>query len=202
MLYIGLAVLIGGGLILFGVGTGGGGGGLLNALGGGSNQQSSVVNSQVKSALRQTQQNPNSAAAWANLVEARYEAASSTGFDNATNTYTSSGKQQLTLATQAWQRYAKLVSKPGTSTATFAARSYEQVGQYSAAAAAWQDVTQDSPAGNTFACLAMNAYAAKQTRVAALAEAQAVSRTVKSQRASLKSEIEAATTQPTVAAGC
>ena len=34
--YLGLALLMGGGLVLFGVGTGGGGGGLLNAFGGGS----------------------------------------------------------------------------------------------------------------------------------------------------------------------
>jgi hypothetical protein len=38
--YLGLAILIGGGLVLFGVGTGSGNGGLLNAFSGGSSNQS------------------------------------------------------------------------------------------------------------------------------------------------------------------
>ena len=73
VIYLGLAILIGGGLILFGVGTGSGGGGLLNGIGGsGSNAQSQVISQQEKTALRETKQDPNSAAAWGALLQARY----------------------------------------------------------------------------------------------------------------------------------
>ena len=41
--YLTLAILMGGGLILFGVGTGVGGGGLLNAFSGGGTSQKQVV---------------------------------------------------------------------------------------------------------------------------------------------------------------
>src|SRR5512140_2327389 len=70
--YLGLAILMGGGLVLFGVGTGTGGGGLLNAFGGGSSNQKQVLSSDEKTALKQVQQNPNNAAAWSSLVQARW----------------------------------------------------------------------------------------------------------------------------------
>jgi hypothetical protein len=73
--YLGLAIILGGGLVLFGVGTGSGGGGLLNAFGGGSSNQKQVVSQAEKNALRATRLNPNSAAAWSQLVQARWTAA-------------------------------------------------------------------------------------------------------------------------------
>lgn len=203
VIYVGLALLMGGGLVLFGVGTGGGGGGLLGALGsGGSGQSSGAVNGQVKSALAQTRRSPDSAAAWANLLQARYEAASSVGYDSSTSTYTTAGKQQLALATQAWERYAKLTAKPDVTVATEAARAYEALARYGDAAATWQVVTEANPVINTYACLAMNAYAAKQTRLAQLAQTEAVNRSPKAQRASVKAEIEQAKTTPSAAAQC
>ena len=71
VIYLGLAIILGGGLVLFGVGTGSGNGGLLNAFGGGSNNQSSQISSAEKTALKQTQKNPSNPAAWAALETAR-----------------------------------------------------------------------------------------------------------------------------------
>src|SRR5581483_11448406 len=76
--YLGLAVLIGGGLVLFGVGTGSGFGGLLNAFTNNNNSSSSnqpAVSQAEKTALHQTQLHPTSAAAWSQLVQARLAAA-------------------------------------------------------------------------------------------------------------------------------
>ncbi len=58
--YLGLAVLMGGGLILFGVGSGNGGGGLLNAFtgNGSGSAQRQVVSPQEKAALKQTKLTP------------------------------------------------------------------------------------------------------------------------------------------------
>ena len=72
VVYLGLAVLIGGGLILFGVGTGSGTGGLLNAFtgNGSGNAQSQAISQQEKNADKQVKVNPNNAAAWAELGSA------------------------------------------------------------------------------------------------------------------------------------
>src|SRR5690242_16147251 len=77
-IYLGLAILMGGGLVLFGVGTGSGGGGLLNGLSGGpgSGSGSLVVDKQVQAAVRQTKLHPSNPAAWSELVKAQYAASS------------------------------------------------------------------------------------------------------------------------------
>ena len=200
-LYIGLAVLIGLGLIGFGVGTGSGGGGIFGAFSNSSsNPQSSIANQQTKAAVKQTQQHPTSAAAWSQLVNARFSAANSTGYDSNTNTYTTAGKQQLALVTQAWQRYAKLTTAPDSDTATLAARSYGQLGQYKAAATTWQTVIRSSPGSvHGLECVTLMSYAAKNTRVAQLAEAQVLAKIPKAQRKTIKTQLEAAKTSPSAA---
>src|SRR5947208_15618402 len=71
--YLGLAVLMGGGLVLFGVGAGNGLGGLLNAFtgGGSGNAQSTAISQHEKAALKQTRLNPSDPAGWSALVNAR-----------------------------------------------------------------------------------------------------------------------------------
>ena len=60
VVYLGLALLMGGGLVLFGVGTGSGNGGLLNAFTGGGRAatRAKSLSAQEKAALKQTRQNP------------------------------------------------------------------------------------------------------------------------------------------------
>jgi hypothetical protein len=202
--YLGLAVLMGGGLVLFGVGTGSGIGGLLNAFtGSGSNNQTSVLSQQEKTALKQTKANPNSVAAWANLEEARYENASSSGYDQTTNTYTAAGKKELGGVTVAWQRYQALTQNPTSNLAILAANAYGTLGQYANEASAWETETAAAPSEvKGFECLAISAYAAKQTRKGDLAATKAVSMVPKASRKQLTTEIDTAKTQPTLAAQC
>src|SRR5947209_16843408 len=130
--YLVLAVLMGGGLILFGVGTGSGIGGLLNAFtGSGSNNQSAQISQAEKTAIKQTQKDPNNAAAWGALLIARYQNASSVGFNSATSTYTDAGKKELSKATQAWERYLALSKNPTNNLAIVAANAYATLGDYS-----------------------------------------------------------------------
>jgi hypothetical protein len=203
--YLGLAILLGGGLVLFGVGTGSGNGGLLNAFsGGGSNNQSSIISSAEKAALKQTQKNPSDPAAWAALETARYQNASSSGFSTATNTYTDAGKKELAKATDAWQKYITLSKSPTNELAIFAGNAYAALGQYASSATAWEYATQaDSTAVKSFECLAMTAYAAQQTRKGDLAAAKAASMvTDKTSRKALTAQINLAKTQPTTAQAC
>src|SRR2546421_5626452 len=82
--YLVLALLMGGGLIFFGVGAGNGFGGLLNAFtgGGGGGGQKQVVSQQEKQALRATQANPSDPQGWASLLQARWTAAGQGGHHN------------------------------------------------------------------------------------------------------------------------
>lgn len=202
--YLGLAILMGGGLILFGVGTGSGIGGLLNAFTGqgSGNQQSSVFSQQVKTAERQVKANPNSAAAWGALLTARYSDAAS-GTSSSTTSLTSAQKTKFAAVGDAWQHYTALSSSPTENNALYAATAYGLLAQYANAAGAWEAVTQADPSSaKGYVCLAMNAYAASQTRKGDLAAAKAASMVPKANRKTLTSEINAAKTQPSLAQSC
>jgi hypothetical protein len=202
--YLGLAVLMGGGLVLFGVGTGTGGGGLLNAFTGGSSNQKAVVSQQQKTALRATTLRPNDPAAWASLVQARWSTAGQGGdYDTSTQAFTAAGRKELTLMGQDWQRYLSLTKKPDPDLAVLAARAYGQLGQYANQAGAWEIQTIANPsAAKGFECLAAAAYAAKQTRKGDLAAAKALSLVPKTTQATLKLQLNQAKTNPQVAQSC
>jgi hypothetical protein len=204
--YLGLAILMGGGLVLFGVGAGNGNGGLLNAFtgNGSGSQQGSVLSQQEKTALKATQRDPTSAAAWGQLVSARWEnATSGSNYNPNTNSFTKSGAKELSATTAAWQRYTMLTKSPSPDLATLAARAYAQQSDYAGSASAWEIVsTADPSAAKGYECLAASAYAAKQTRKGDLALAKALTLVPKLQKATLKSSIRAAKTQPTVAKSC
>ena len=204
--YLTLAILMGGGLILFGVGTGVSGGGLLNAFSGGwGNSQNQVVNSAVRSAEKAVKANPNSPSAWAQLVQAHWTAAGEgSNYDTATSSFTASGQKQLTEAGTAWQHYLTLThgSDP-RGIAVLAARAYASGKNYAGEASAWEIEAATSP--NTpkgYECLAVSAYAAGQTRKGDLALDKALTLVPKAQRKLLTTQIQAAKKQPTLAQQC
>jgi hypothetical protein len=206
VVYLGLALLIGGGLILVGVGTGSGNGGLLNAFGGGGSNsgQKAVVSQQEQQAIKATQLNPNSAQAWANLVQARWTSAGQgANFNSSTGQFTKSGLNELKQATQDWQRYLTLTKNPDPNLAVLAARAYAGQQNYSGEASAWDiETLADPSAVKGFECLAVSAYAAGQTRKGDLASAKALSLVPKAQQALLKNQLQSAKTQPSVAQQC
>lgn len=205
VVYLGLAILFGAGLVLFGVGTGSGGG-LLNAFtgGGGGNPQSAAVSQLEKTALAQTKANPNDPAAWASLINARWSAANSDSQQTTAGTsYSAAGKQKLAATTLAWNRYLQLTKKPDPDLAILAARAYAFLGQYANAADAWETESAASPnEAKGYECLALTAYAAKQTRVGDLAKARALSLVPKASRKQLATSLDSAKTQPAIAQGC
>ena len=204
--YLLLAILLGGGLVLFGVGAGNGLGGLLNAFNGGgsSSGQKAVVSQQEQQAIKQTQQTPRDPQAWANLLQARWTSAGQgADFNSSTGQFTKSGLNELNLATQAWQRYLQLEKNPDPNLAVLAARAYAGQQNYAGEASAWDIETAAAPtAVKGFECLAVSAYAAGQTRKGDLASAKALSMVPKAQQALLKNQLTAAKTQPSVAQQC
>ena len=190
VVYLGLALLMFLGLVLFGVGAGNGFGGLLNAFtgNGSGGAQGQVVSQQEKNALKETKANPSNPTAWSDLVQARWTSAGQgANYSVTTGTFTASGKKELTGATAAWQQYLKLTNSPNPDIAVLAARAYAALGNYSGAADAWEVVARTDPtAAKNFECLAATAYAAKQTRKGDLAVAKALSLLPKAQQSSIK----------------
>lgn len=204
--YLGLALLMGGGLVLFGVGTGNGNGGLLNAFSGGgsSGAQVQALSSQEKAALKQTRLSPNDPNAWAALVSARWDNASTgSNFDSSTNTFTAGGKKELAATVAAWQRYLHLTKSPSSNLAELAARAYGELGNYSGETSAWAIQAAANPnVAHGYECEAASAFAANETREATLALNKALSLVPKLSRNTVKSEIEAAKTTPSIAVSC
>jgi hypothetical protein len=194
--YLMLALLMGGGLVLFGVGAGNGFGGILNAFSGNGSgsSQKQVVSQQETAALRQTKLQPNNPQGWASLLQARWTSAGQgSNYDTATGTFTASGKRELTGATQAWQRYIQLVKTPDPNLTILAARSYAALGNFGQAASAWEQETVAAPGeAKPYECLAVSAYAAGQARKGDLATAKALSLIPKAQQLSIKQSLQQA----------
>ncbi len=115
--YLGLALLMGGGLVLFGVGAGNGFGGLLNAFNGngsGSNQNQ-VVNQQVQTALKQINAQPEQprrvVGAGAGALDRRRPGQQLQHRHRPRSP--PRARSSSTGATQAWQHYLALTKSPG-----------------------------------------------------------------------------------------
>ncbi len=187
--YLGLAILIGGGLVLFGVGTGSGNGGLLNAFtGGNSNSSNPSATAAETAAVHQTKLHPSSPHAWVQLINARVAAGEQ---QCSGSTCTAKGRAELERAGVAWQRYLKLVKQPDVVVARTVANAYEQVSNFKQAASAWLIVTQAQPNNPTnFEFLARDAYEAKETRIGDLAAQKAISLVPKSQQKQLRAQLQ------------
>jgi hypothetical protein len=194
IIYSGLAILMGAGFLLFGVGTGVGGGGLFDIFNGGTTA-SSQIGAAEKSALKATRRDPQDAQAWAKLARARFQGAE---FDTAQNAYTEDGVTKLRTASTAWQRYLALQPKrPDPAVAGMMANAYSEIGlnQPTEAAVAQEIVAQVRPSPATFGQLALFAYAANQSRKGDLAAEKAVQLTPKAQRTALKRRLATARRQ-------
>lgn len=178
IIYLWLAILMGGGLVLFGIGTGVEGGGLLDIFSNSGTDTSAQVSRAETRANRAVRQRPRDPEAWAELARARYQTAGlGENYDNATNTFTDEGREKLATAAVAWQRYLSLDPRQvDASLARLMASAYSEVGldRPSEAAAAMEIVTEEQPSAAAYGALAQYAYLADQTRKGDLAAARAV----------------------------
>ena len=199
-IYLSLAILMGGGLVLFGIG-GGTNGGLFDAFN--SNSGSSAptgFEKQIKAAERRVRVNPKDEAGWASLARWRYQSAGTgENYDQARGVFTAKGRVELAKAATAWKRYLALKpKKPDANVATLMARGLgpEGLGRLPEAVEAQEIVLESQPPNaNLYAQLAVLAYAAGQTRKGDLAADKAVSLTPKDQRADFKQQLDQAKAQ-------
>lgn len=195
MVYLGLAVLMGGGLILFGIG-GATSGGLLDAFKGGSGGSSggNVYEARVKQAQAAVRARPHNADAWAQLARYQYLfATSGNGYSSQTGSFSPSARPDLAKATVAWERYLSLNPRsPDPNVATLMVRAYSAPGglnQLSKAVEAEQLVAQARPSFGVYTQLAELGYAAGQIRTGDLAADKAVSLAPQAQRKFLRARL-------------
>lgn len=196
--YVSLALLMGGGLVLFGIG-GEVSGGLIDAVTGTSgsgDDGSDRFRAQELAALTATRARPSDPAPWAELARARFQLASTgDNFDPGASAFTSAGKAKLAQATDAWEKHVELAKQPDDRLASAMAQAYVELGQPAEAAAAQEVITEARPKAGSFAQLAAYAYAAGQTRKGDLARDRALELTDPDMRASLKQQLEQAKAQ-------
>jgi hypothetical protein len=204
-IYLTLAVLMGGGLVFFGIG-GNTSGGLFDAFkgGGGGGGGNDVSAKQAKKAERQLKLNPRDAAAWGTLAGARFQQAVQTQRPDQ-QSFTEDGKKKLEAAASAWEHYIELAPpKPDAVLATKMIQTFAPFGPVNRPASgvkAAQVLTVARPSSQTFYQLAVFAYVAKQTRQADLAAAEAIRRAPPAQREQVKAAIDQAKHPPRSAAG-
>jgi hypothetical protein len=196
VIYILLAFLMGGGLVLFGIG-GSVSGGLIDAIterGGGGDTGSDRFRKQETAAEAKTRANPQDAAAWAALARARFQlAGSGENFDPAKGTFTNKGTAQLQAAGQAWDHYLALnPKKPDDRVAGLMVQAFGALNKPDKAAEAQEVITEARPTASTFTQLAIFAYQAGQTRKGDLAKNKAIQLTDPDMRAALKGQLEQA----------
>jgi hypothetical protein len=202
VIYATLALLMGGGLVFFGIG-GNTSGGLFDAFQSNSGVSADeTVTKRLKALEKRTAANSRDATAWVELARNRVLTASTgENYDQTTQTFTDKGKAELRRAASAWQRYLALEpKKPDANVANQMVRAYgpDGLASYPEAVRAMELVIEARGAQATpalYAQLSILAHGAKQERKSTLAQAKAVELAPEKDRAQVKSQIELAKNQ-------
>ena len=207
VIYLSLAILMGGGLVLFGIG-GNTSGGLFDAIngsggGGGDANVDKIAQQRIDTYVKRTQANPRDEASWLGMTKVRFQVANTgENYNQTQQAYTAKGLQQLRQADAAWTRYLALdPKKPDAQTANLMVQAYGLAGlkEYAKGVAALEIVIDNrAESSGLYAQLAVMAAGAKQTRKSELAENKAIALAPKAQRKQLKSDIDLAKSQVTV----
>lgn len=199
VIYAALAVLMGGGLLFFGIG-GAGGGGLFDAINSDSGSSvSETFSDRTETLEKRLDANPRDARSWSELARVRFQDAATGEGTDQTGAFTESGREKLPAAVRAWERYLAL--KPKKVDDTVATLMVQALGpgglnRPAAATAAMEYVVEARRKSfGLYAQLAQLAYLAGQDRKGDLAAAEAVSLSPKDQRETLKSALAEAKKQ-------
>jgi hypothetical protein len=189
VLYIGLALLIGVGLVGFGVGGGLSGGGILNATSNNEGSGGASFASKIKKYEKLTRTQPTNPANWELLAKNLLHEAGNEGNVTSTGAPTSKGKELYRRASQAWVGYLALnPPNPNPELAQLVYVIYSEAGLNEPAKAvqALNYVVERRPTAAYYAQLAEFAYKAKNVRLGDLA---AVSLAPANERTRVKNEL-------------
>ena len=203
--YLMLAILMGAGLVLFGIGSSTNGGlGDLFSGGGGSNKGNSVVQKKIDAADKQLQVNPKNVAALGAVIRGHYQLASANADPN-TGAFSKDAGTDLQQAADAWQRYiATNPPKPDIGLARVMVQAYSGLAQLSrgdqasatrdwaGAAGATELIAGAQPNAANYIALVQYATLAGQTNKADLAGKKAIQLAPKGQRKTAQQQVAAA----------
>jgi tetratricopeptide (TPR) repeat protein len=206
VVYVTLAFLMGGGLVLFGIGGGGAlSGGLVDAItqsdgGGDGTDRFREAEQKANAAVRA---NPKDATLWAAAARARFNLASTgENVDQSSGEFTDAGKRQLRDAGAAWEEHLKLAGEdPDSRVASLMVQCYSVLGEYDKAAVAQEVIALDRGSVGAYTQLAILAYQAGQLRKGDLAKDKALELTEPDMREALKGQLESARAQAAAEAG-
>jgi hypothetical protein len=200
VIYMGLALLMGVGLVGFGIGGGFGGGGFLNAASENGGSNAATYSAQIKKYEKLIRQQPTNPEPWEKLIKFQLNEAGGEAFVTSSGP-TSQGRQLFTRIAQTWNSYLALnPPKPNGALAQQMLRVFGEEGLNRPAEAvqALQIIVAEKPTNVAYyAQLAKYAYAAKNMRVGDLASAKAVSLAPSQQKQRLKTELAQLRKSPT-----
>jgi tetratricopeptide (TPR) repeat protein len=203
--YLMLAILLGAGLVLFGIGSSTSGGlGDLFSGGGGSNKGNSVVQKKIDAADKQLQVNPRNVAALGDVIRGHYQLATANADPN-TGAFAKDARGDLQQAADAWQRYvATNPKKIDVGLARVMVQAYSGLAQLSTGAQAtatryWAGASEateliaaQQPNPANYIALVQYATLAGQTNKADLAGNKAISLAPKAQRKAVQQQVASA----------
>ncbi len=194
VIYTGLALLMGIGLVGFGIGGGFGGGGLFTAAsknegaGGGASYASEITKYKKIIVVH-----PNDTGAWEALLKAQLHEAGNEPYETSQGAVTSQGKSLYAQVAKTWTGYMALnPAKVSPELAKEMLRIYDEEGLNEPAQAVHvlQLVVADEPSNASYyAQLAEYAYRANNVRIGDLASEKAVSLAPASEKTTLKKDL-------------
>jgi hypothetical protein len=205
VIYLTLAVLMGGGLVFFGIG-GETSGGLFDAFSGTPGDDGSKrIERRITDAERKLRTDPDNVAARIQLVRGHSQLASfgDERFNSATGAYTEEGKAELRKAVTAWN--ALQARDPKTtdelaSAASLMVRTFDSLQDYKGATQAQEVVAESRQSSGAYATLAQYAYLAGSTALGDRAADKAVELEEPDLRRTLRDQLDQLKTQATGAA--
>ena len=206
IIYSSLAILLGGGLVFFGIGSATGGGGLFDAFSENSGNVSNVYTKQIDELKKKVAADPKDQDAWLALTRAQVQSASVEGFDQNTGAYNAEGRAELEKASTSWKSYLALdPGKPDPQVASLMVNAYGPTGlndPKAAAAALKEVVASRKPSAALYSQLAVLLYQAGEKDQSKLAEERALELApadkrgvIRAQLAAQKAQIDAALKQ-------
>lgn len=192
-IYTGLALLMGVGLVGFGIGSAGSGGGLLSAATNNEGSNAASFANQIKKYEKLTKQRPSDKAAWEGLAKNLLHEAGGEAYTTSAGVVTSKGKALFARAAQAWSSYIALnPAKPNPELAQLMVGVYGEAGlnEPQQAIQVLQIVVATRPTASFYSQLALYSYKTGNTRLGDLSSTKAVSLAPKEQRTRVKKELE------------
>lgn len=193
-----LAILMGGGLVLFGIGNSSVGGGLFDAFKGQSKSGSGLVADRIDKNEKKLDAAPKDKTVLKALVRDWYQQANLEADPN-TGQYTDTGKERLAKADEYWKRYLAVEKrKPDASLASLMIQVYGQGGLNKPAdgATAAEIVAVSQKSAQAYLQLTQFAALAGQTRKADLAGRKAIQLATKRERSTVKALVKQAKQLP------